>query len=387
MLALTLPKNEKLIVFESFLGKQYSCNPRAIYEYLKEHHPGYQMVWSVDKQCTEKFESRDLPYVRRFSISWLFTMTRAKYWVTNCRLPLWMTKSPKTVYVQTWHGTPLKKLGLDMEEVHMPGTNTNKYKRNFIKESGKWDFLISPNAYSTDIFRRAFLFGKNMIESGYPRNDFLIRHNHERTIERIKKICGLPPGKKVILYAPTWRDNQYYAKGRYKFDLQLDVDAVKRELADEYVIALRLHYLIADNLDLAGYEGFVYDFSEYDDIRDLYLISDLLVTDYSSVFFDYANLKRPMIFYVYDMDDYRDNLRGFYFDFEKEAPGPLVRTTEELIREIKNAENHSLSEKWNAFYDKFCYLEKGNASERVVNEIFSPRPSERTAYEISVDRH
>lgn len=372
-LALTLPKNKKLIVFESYLGKQYSCNPRAIYEFLTEKHSDYQMVWSVDKRCTDKFKNRNIPYVRRFSVAWLFTMTRAKYWVTNCRFPLWMVKPPGTVYVQTWHGTPLKKLGLDMEEVFMPGTNTNKYKRNFLRESGKWDVLISPNEYSTEIFKRAFLFGKNMIETGYPRNDFLIRNNNAEKIAEIKQSCGLPPDKKVILYAPTWRDNQYYAKGKYKFDNQLDFEALKTELADEYVIILRLHYLVAENLDLTGYDGFIYDFSQYEDIRDLFLVSDILVTDYSSVFFDFANLKRPMIFFVYDIEEYRDNLRGFYFDFEKEAPGPLVKTTDELIAQIKSIGNLNLTEKMKTFYDKFCYLDNGNASERVVNEVFNNR--------------
>lgn len=373
-LALILPKNKNLIVFESFLGKQYSCNPRAIYEFLRDHHSGYKMVWSVDKRCTEKFDKHGIPYVRRFSLEWLFTVTRAKYWVTNCRFPLWMTKSPKTIYVQTWHGTPLKKLGLDMEEVHMPGTNTNKYKRNFVRESGKWDVLISPNAYSTEIFKRAFLFGKKMIEAGYPRNDFLIHNNNTKKIAEIKKSCGLPMEKKVILYAPTWRDNQYYGKGRYKFDIQLDFAALKRELADEYIIIFRLHYLVAEHLDLSGYEGFMYDFSQHEDIRDLYLISDILVTDYSSVFFDFANLKRPMIFFVYDIEDYRDKLRGFYFDFEKEAPGPLVKTTDDLIHEIKSMKYQIDSNTLQAFYDKFCYLDKGNASERVVNEVFNVRP-------------
>ncbi len=365
----SLPKDQKLIIFESFLGKQYSDNPRAIYEYLKERHPEYKMYWSVDKRKVHEFRDRPIKIVRRFSLKWLFLMTRAKYWVTNCRMPLWVSKSPQTVYVQTWHGTPLKRLGLDIDEVHMPGTNTKKYKRNFKKESAKWDYLISPNGYSTEIFRQAFDFKKKVIESGYPRNDFLIQSNNAVASAKIKNACGLPIDRKVILYAPTWRDNQYYSKGRYKFDLQIDLDTLKKELGNEYVILLRLHYLVSENLDLSGMEGFVFDVSSYGDIRDLYLISDVLVTDYSSVFFDYANLKRPMIFFVHDIEEYRDQLRGFYFDFEKEAPGPLVRTTEELIAEIRRIELNGFLLCEN-FYKKFCHLENGKASEQVVKEIF-----------------
>src|SRR5690606_16039435 len=145
----------------------------------------------------------------------------SKYWITNSRLPLWIPKSRRTIYVQTWHGTPLKKLGIDIEEVQMAETTTEKYKREFILESSKWDYLISPNAYSTGIFKRAFNFNKTIIESGYPRNDYLINNNNKTEVNKIKQKLGLPKDKKIILYAPTWRDNQFYSKGHYKFNLNL----------------------------------------------------------------------------------------------------------------------------------------------------------------------
>src|SRR5690625_4799131 len=139
---------------------------------------------------------------------------------------------------------------------------------------------------------------------------------------------------------------------------------MEKSLGDDYLIILRLHYLIAEKSDLSNYPNFIVDYSYHEDIRDLYLVSDILITDYSSVFFDYANLKRPMLFYVYDIDDYRDNVRGFYFDFEAKAPGPLVKNTDELISEIKCIDQHGFkpSEETAAFYKKFCYLEDGQAS-------------------------
>ncbi|TCP19003.1 CDP-glycerol glycerophosphotransferase (TagB/SpsB family) [Scopulibacillus darangshiensis] len=370
-----LPAKKKLVMFESYLGKQYSCNPRALYEYLQENHPEYQLVWSVDPRYKEQFEKRNLPYAKRFSVRWLFLMASARYWVTNSRMPLWIPKPAHTIYLQTWHGTPLKRLASDMKEVHMPGTTTEDYKRNFYKESRNWDYLISPNAYSSEIFHRAFQFDKMMIESGYPRNDFLHNSNDQESIDRLKKDMGLPLNKKVILYAPTWRDDQFYEKGRYKFDLDLDLNEMKEKLGDKYIVILRMHYLVAENFDLSPYEGFAYDFSKHEDIRELYLISDLLITDYSSVFFDYANLKRPMIFYVYDIDSYRDKLRGFYFDFEEKAPGPLVKTTEGVIKSISDIEHNDfqVSPAFDRFYQRFCYLEDGKASERGVNEVFSGR--------------
>ncbi|WP_173915590.1 CDP-glycerol glycerophosphotransferase family protein [Halobacillus sp. Marseille-Q1614] len=367
-----LPSNQNLVVFESFHGKQYSDSPRAIYEYMKENYPSYELIWSADRRHYPDFMEKDLPVVRRFSLKWLLVMTRAGYWVTNTRLPNWLPKPKGTEYVQTWHGTPLKRLAADMDEVHMPGTNTLKYKSNFIKEANKWDYLVAPNEYSSEIFKSAFLFGKNMIESGYPRNDYLYNQNNPQTIRALKTKLNLPEDKKVVLYAPTWRDNQFYQRGKYKFDLSLDLQKMKDELGDEYVVVLRMHYLIAENFDLGPFEGFAYDFSKHEDIRDLYLISDILITDYSSVFFDYANLRRPIIFYVYDIDEYRDSLRGFYLDLEKEAPGPLTKTTEEVIASIKEFErnNYQLDDSFEAFYERFCAWEKGESSKRVVETVF-----------------
>ncbi len=367
----TVRKDHSLIMFESFLGKQYSDNPRALYEYMSANHPEYTLVWSTDRHSTRIFEEHNIPYVKRFSLSWMIRMNKATLWITNSRLPLWIPKPHGTTYLQTWHGTPLKNLGTDIETVHMPGTDTESYRKNFTTEASKWDYLVSPNRYSTEIFRRAFDYDQEVLETGYPRNDFLFTGNDDETEEHIKESLGLPQDKKIILYAPTWRDDSFHARGKYKFDLQFDVQKMYEALSDEYIIILRMHYLVSENLDIKQYNGFLYDFSTHGDIRDLYVISDMLVTDYSSVFFDYANLGRPMIFYTYDIDSYRDKLRGFYFDFERLAPGPLVKTTDALLREIKTSDPGEFNRKFDtaSFGERFCYLEDGRASERVMEDL------------------
>ena len=374
ILGAILPKNNNLIIFESFLGKQFSDNPRAIYEYLKKNHPNYILIWSFNKDYIDTVNNRELLHVKRFSLKWLFLMTRAKYWVSNSRLPLWIPKPKKTIYLQTWHGTPLKKLGKDIKKVYMSGENTTQYKKDFILESSKWDYLVSPNKYSTKIFKRAFEFNQKIIETGYPRNDFLINNNNTSTINVLKSKLNIPQNKKIILYAPTWRDDDFHTKGKYSFKLPFDLDSLYKEFKDDYLIILRLHYLVAENIDLSEYDNFILDYSYHEDIRDLYIISDILITDYSSVFFDYAILKRPMIFYVHDIENYRDNLRGFYFDFENNSPGPLVKTTNELISAIHDTtkSNYPLAEYQKDFYD-FILLEDGCATERVVNEVFDIR--------------
>lgn len=367
-----LPKINNLIVFESFNGRQYSDNPRAIYEHMKLNHPEYRMVWSVDKRHKRQFEGLDLDIATRFSLKWLFLLPRSKYWVTNSRFPLWFQKSKRTIYLQTWHGTPLKKLGVDIEDVKMPGTNTESYHKNFLRESKKWDYLISPNEYSSRIFKNAFHFNNTMLETGYPRNDILVTGNNEQFIKKLKTEAKLPLNKKIILYAPTWRDDQHHNKGSYKFDMKLDIKRMKETLGEDHILLLRYHYLVNEKVDLTAFEGFAYDFTTYPDIRDLYLISDVLVTDYSSVFFDYSILKKPIIFYVYDIDNYRDHLRGFYFDLELNSPGPLLKTSEEVLEELVslNKKGYNVSEKLLAFNNNYAYLEDGKASERVVNEVF-----------------
>lgn len=368
-----LPTRKRTIVFESFLGKQYSDNPKAIYLYMKKNYPEYKLYWCFDRRQYDSLKHHVKRPLNRFKVKWIFVMARSEFLVTNSRMPHWVSKAKGTTYVQTWHGTPLKKLGVDINEVHMPGTTTEKYKRNFTNEAKKWDVLVSPNEYSTKIFKRAFQYENDIIETGYPRNDILYTDNNEEFISRLKNHLHIPLDKKVILYAPTWRDNDFYAIGRYKLNLQLDLEKMQEQLGGDYIVLIRAHYLVAEHLDLTSFKGFVQDVSLYPDINELYLMSDLLITDYSSVFFDYANLERPMIFFTYDIESYRDELRGFYFDFENEAPGPIVKTTDEVIREIKRIESEGfdLSTYNVMFYNTFCSLEDGHASKRVVEHMLN----------------
>lgn len=355
-----------LVVFESFMGKSYSCNPKYIYEYLLEHKPDMKFVWIYRDKPLDIIGNPK--QVKRFSLKYYYYMARAKYWVFNSRIPKHVRKKEGNIYLQTWHGTPLKTLVFDIKDIYSANPN---YKRDFYLQSRRWDYLISPNAYSSEIFRRAFKFEKTMLEYGYPRNDILY-NGDENLINRIKSKINIPKDKKVILYAPTWRDDQFYERGKYKFELNLNLEKMRQELSDEYIIILRLHYHVASVLDVSEFKGFAYDLSTYDDIAELYLISDILITDYSSVFFDYANLRRPMLFYTYDLENYRDKIRGLYFDIETEVPGPLLRTTDQVIHAVQNIESiqSEYSDKYDKFYKRFCEWEDGKASENVVREVF-----------------
>lgn len=362
------PLKENWVIFESFFGKSYSDSPKYIYEYLSKNYPGkYHFIWVIDKKGTK------IPYnhtkIKRFSYRYFYYLARCKYYVFNGRQPEWSRKREGNVFLETWHGTPLKKLVFDQDDIT---SASPRYKAQVFQQSRAWDYLIAANYFSSEVFRRCFMYNKIMLETGYPRNDILHAENKEEIATSIRKKLNIPIDKKTILYAPTWRDDEFYGKGKYKFTLHLDLRMLKEQLGDEYVILLRTHYFIADSLDVTGLEDFAYNLSKYDDISELYLISDILITDYSSVFFDYANLKRPMLFFTYDLEKYRDVLRGFYIDIENELPGPLLFTTEEVIDGIKNIDKISskYSEKYKQFYEKFCGLEDGHASEKVARAVF-----------------
>lgn len=361
-----LPMKKNLVFFESFLGKNYSDSPKYIYEYMLKTNMKYNCIWSFEKE-------RNIPgnpkQVERFSLRYFYYLARAKYWISNSRLPRYLDKREGNIYLQTWHGTPLKRLVFDMEDIYSADPN---YKENFFHQSRRWDYLSSPNKYSTDIFQRAFKFNKTILEYGYPRNDILYTKNTSQDINLLKEKLGIPLDKKVILYAPTWRDDEFYSRGKYKFTLQLNLDKMRETLGEDYVVILRMHYFIASQMDISGYEGFIFDFSNYDDIAELYLISDILITDYSSVFFDYANLKRPILFYTYDLEKYRDTLRGFYIDIENEVPGPLLRNTDEIVYAIEHIDDVKEANKikYDLFYNKFCKWDDGNASRKTIEKIF-----------------
>lgn len=363
-----LPVKENWVFCETFFGKSYSDSPKYVYEYLCKNYPGkYKFIWSINQRTNIPGHPTK---VKRGSIRYCYYLARCKYDVFNVRQPQWMKKREGTVFLETWHGTPLKRLVFDQEEVMAASP---LYKAEFYKQSRVWDYLVAANHFSGDAFRSAFLFDNEMLEFGYPRNDILHDPHKEQIAAEIKRKLRIPEGKKTVLYAPTWRDDEYYGHGQYKFELKLDLRLLKKELGEDYVVLLRTHYFIADSLDVTGLEDFAYNVSKYDDISELYLISDLLITDYSSVFFDYANLKRPILFFTYDLDKYRDMLRGFYMDIETEVPGPLLFTNEEVVEAIRNISDISgdYKEKYDEFYERFCSLEDGHAAENIAKRVFN----------------
>ncbi len=369
-----MPLRRDWVFIESFFGKSYSDSPKYLYEYLqKTRGDKYRYIWVLNKKSKALAKSGKHTRVKMNSLRYVYYASRCGYRIFNVRQPAWNTKRPGVVFLETWHGTPLKKLAFDMDDIT---SASQSHKTLFYKHGREWNYLISANRFSTDVFERAFVYNRDKIlEYGYPRNDILYAENRDEIASEVKKELGIPEGKRVILYAPTWRDNQFYDRGKYKFTLALDLGRLQKEFGNDSVVLLRTHYYIADILDLSEYEGFVYNGSQYEDVSRLYLASDICITDYSSVFFDYANLKRPILFYAYDYDEYADEIRGMYMDMDKELPGPILHTNDAVVDALHNMDaiTETYQERYEEFYERFCSVDDGHASERVIEKVFGER--------------
>ncbi|HUC56199.1 MAG TPA: bifunctional glycosyltransferase family 2 protein/CDP-glycerol:glycerophosphate glycerophosphotransferase [Streptosporangiaceae bacterium] len=361
---LRLPVRES-ILFLSFDGKACTDNPLGIAEELARRGDGREQVWAI------RDWSVPVPHGARpvliGTAAYYAALGRSRYLIANDHLAQPHRRRAGQRYIQTWHGTPLKRLGYDIVN---PSFASGSYYFEFMAaDVARWDLLISPNPFSTPILRGAFGYDGEVAETGYPRNDALFSL---APTTPIRQRLGLPEGKKVALYVPTWRENQQHGAGSYRLDFRLDLAEAGRQLAGDYVLLVRGHHLMEGWTRAAGLPGFVFDVTRYPEINDLLRVTDVLITDYSSVMFDFAPAGRPMLFFTYDLEEYRDQLRGFYFDFEAEAPGPLLATSTQVIAAL--ADLDAVAAKYAAahaeFTAKFCPLDDGKAAARACDRIF-----------------
>ena len=346
------------IIFEAMWGDKYSCNPRALYEYINENHPEYECIWSFNDQRTPV--NGNAKRVRKGSLEYWHTLATAKYLINNVNFENGYQKREGQIEVQTMHGTPLKTMGLDVVQE----LKSEEERELFLRRSSRWNYLIVQGKFMEDHAWPIYHFEKEILRTGYPRTDILYRGDPEKK-EKLRSMIGIPSDKKVILYAPTWRR-------RKRFDLEMDLQKMRAALSDDYVLLIRLHYLADVCDDIPQEDPFIMDLTSYDRIEDLYLITDILITDYSSVMFDFALTGRPMLFYTYDMEEYASKLRGIYVDFRKESPGPLLYSTEEIIEEIRQIDqfDEKYKDRIEAFHEKFLTYEGGDSCKKVVETVF-----------------
>lgn len=360
--------DDQLVVFESFLGRSYNDSPKALYKYMKDKYPNMKYVWIVDKKSNLEIEG--VRTVNRISFEYFVLVAKAKYIINNSRMPNFFEKRDEQVYLQTWHGTPLKKLVFDMENNVMPGTNKEKYLKNFSNEVKNWSYLVSPNKYSTEIFKSAFKYEGKFLEFGYPRNERLHKVT-ERERQELRDKFGITKEDKVVLYTPTYRDNNNEGRGSYNQDIILDLEMLNKQ--PNLKVLMRTHYLISEDMDLDTYENII-DVSNAKDINNLFIISDVLLNDYSSTMFDYLVLDKPLILFPYDLEEYKNDIRGFYMEYS-ELPGEQITDTKRLVDIISDLDNYS--RQWETKLKKFKNImileEEANACKLIIDKMIEDK--------------
>ena len=354
------PLVENLALFESFQGRNVGDNPIDIYLELRRRRPDLDIVWAVAGGVQPPEGARGVEWG---SNDWLHLLATAKYLVNNANFPWFFRKAPGQIYLQTWHGTPLKRLGRDVPGVSL----TVGYQATMEREAQSWDYLIAPNQFFVDVFPKSFNFTGNTILTGYPRNDRLSNIDQDAR-QRIRRSLGVTdPSEKLVMYAPTWRDYKRTAGGNWSTVNYLDPNI---QMPEGFRLLFRGHHntLGAHSGSVAGN---AIDATEHPNVTELYLAADVLLTDYSSVMFDFAVTGKPILFLAPDLARYRAE-RGFYFDYEAEVPGPILKTDSEVIDALTRLDQitKTFAPKYDKWRTRFDSLEDGHSAERVVSIVW-----------------
>lgn len=346
-----------LVLINSLGGKRFGDSPKMIYDYLRsnEEYKHLRLVWSFVDDPT-KFDT-GCENIKMDTWTYFKTALKAKYWISNVNIERGLDfKKKATHYLNTWHGVPLKYIGNDC-----PGRND--YDMSYV------DSFCYSGPFEFDIYQRAFkVKAGNLLLSGLPRNDELYHVNAEKVAEMRKRL-NVPEGKKLLLYAPTWRESEDGGK-TYNLAPPVDFRKWEKELGDEYVMLFRAHHFTTKHMKIQ-FNDFIRDASDYPSINDLMIASDILISDYSATIFDYCILERPIISFAYDFEDYKES-RGLYIDLPTELPCGIVKTEDEVIESIKTMDYAAASERTKAFKNKYVPV-GGNATELCVKALFGEK--------------
>lgn len=365
-----LPMRRGSVVFESHMGKCYGDSPRALHEEIRRQGLRLRSIWSYEDSPTG-FPG-DARLVRRWSWRYLWALARAEYWVDNQGFPQHLRKPARTTYLQTWHGSAYKRMGFDETRVRMQ----NAPLRHRLQQAvHRFDHFLVRSEHDVRTLARAYrLPEERLLRTGYPRNDALFaaraRDEAGGRLPRppLAEALGLPDHKKVILYAPTFRGGPGTYRRRR---LPLDVARFAERFGDEYTLLVRAHYLEAAKLPGCP-PGTVVDVSRHHDTGELLALADVLITDYSSIMFDFVLLDRPVVLFAPDLDTYAAT-RGSYFDLRRKAPGPVTETEDDLFAVLANLKetDTEYAGARSAFAAEFGGHDLGDAARQVVRRVFA----------------
>lgn len=357
-----LPITKNKVFLFSYYGNQYGCSPKYITEYMLKNYPKdrFDVVWAFN-DTKQKEEISGFRKVKTMSLRYFYELCTSKVIITNFRTTELFIKRKKQYYIQTWHSS----LRLKQIEKDAGDSLPEQYVQMAQKDSLKCDLLLSGCKFSTDIFKRAFWYDGEIFEHGTPRNDLLFLGDQDKRKEILSSL-NLSINSKVILYAPTFRKNNRLDV--YDLDYEKIINQLKESFGEQWVFLVKLHpHLLSKSSELVQGKGFL-NVTAYDDIQELLSISDVLITDYSSLMFDFSLTKRPCFLYVPDLMDYTNNDRNLYFNID-ELPFITASSNKELLHNIEdfNYENYQLNLK--EFEESIGSFENGEASKNLVEKI------------------
>jgi CDP-glycerol glycerophosphotransferase len=307
--------------------------------------------------------------LREGSEDHLEALATSRYLVVNDRLPRWFEPRAGQVVLQTWHGTPVKQIGRDAALMR---AGARRFEQRWTGEAAGWTHFVSPSRFATPILRDALGVQGEVLETGLPRTDVLTGPDRDARARAVRARLGLSEEQRVVLYAPTFRDLSVDRKGRYGLDLRLDPDVLRDAVGPGGVVLVRRHPDVRDAVPSTP-DGFLRDVSKYPDAVELLLAADVLISDYSALMVDFANTGRPILVYAYDLELYRDRVRGLYLDVETEGPGPVLRDSGEVADALRDldAVQGAHAERYAAFHERLCEFDDGRATARVVDRVFA----------------
>lgn len=320
------------VVLESFGGKACTDSPRAISDELHLRYPDLPIYWSITDYSVS-YPEYATPLIRG-TAEWTNKMQSAKALVNNNNFPFYFRKSPGQYYLQTWHGTPLKKIGVDAPH----GYISPSYRYLMERESGYWDALLVQNEFSKEVLPKALGFHGEVICRGYPRNDALTATGFSQRRDLVRASLGLAKNQIAVLYAPTWRDDAKKRGGGHDWIGHLDTYQALAALGANYTFLVRAHHNTSKNTT-AHHNEQVIDVSSYPEINDLILAADVLVTDYSSILFDFLITGKPIFYLAADLEHYSNTIRGFYLDYDRITDTRLYEDTDGLVDALMQYES------------------------------------------------
>jgi CDP-glycerol glycerophosphotransferase len=354
-------KRNKIFLF-SFYGSQYGCNPKYITEYINENYPAdkFDLVWAFTN-LDSKVDVAGVRKVKVMSLKYFYELCTSKIIITNFRTTDLFVKRKNQHYIQTWHSSlRLKQIEKDAED-SLP----KHYVQMAKKDSLKCDLLLSGSRFGTEILKRSFWYDGEIFEHGIPRNDLLFQSNSYK-INQIKQRLNIPYESKVLLYAPTFRKGNNLDV--YDLDYSQVVEKLTTKFGGDWIVLVRLHPLLLLKSSHLVYGEKVINVTTYDDVQELLLITDTLISDYSSLIFDFSITKRPCFLYVPDVIEYTSKDRQLYFDLIK-LPFISATSNDDLGKKIEDFQNEVYMDSLSEFLDEVGSYEEGKASKHLLKHI------------------